>query len=488
MSALNKKSFLTYLKEGGIYVVLLVLLAIIIFQDPTFLSLLNLSNILTQSSVRIIIALGVAGLIVTQGTDLSAGRQVGLAAVVAATLLQSMDNANKVFPEMATMPIALVILIVCAIGAVIGLINGLIIAYLNVTPFITTLGTMIIVYGINSLYYDFVGASPISGFDSGFSTFAQGFVALGSFRLSYITFYALIAVAFVWVLWNKTRFGKNIFAIGGNPEAAKVSGVNVGLNLLMIYALSGVFYAFGGMLEAGRIGSATNNLGFMYDPFLAAMIGGVLVGGALGAINGCLVNWTGLHPFIITLGTNAIFRGITLVISDANSVYGFSFDFVNFFAASVIGIPVPVIFSLIVALILWFLTTRMRLGRNIYALGGNKNSAFYSGIDVKFHILVVFIISGVCAGLAGVVSTARLGAAEPLAGMGFETYAIASAIIGGTSFFGGKGRIFSVVIGGLIIGTINNGLNILQVQTYYQLVVMGGLIIAAVALDRLISK
>ncbi|VFS34888.1 beta-methylgalactoside transporter inner membrane protein [Enterobacter cancerogenus] len=163
MSALNKKSFLTYLKEGGIYVVLLVLLAIIIFQDPTFLSLLNLSNILTQSSVRIIIALGVAGLIVTQGTDLSAGRQVGLAAVIAATLLQSMENANKVFPEMATMPIFVVILIVCAIGAIIGLINGIIIAYLNVTPFITTLGTMIIVYGINSLYYDFVGASPHFG-------------------------------------------------------------------------------------------------------------------------------------------------------------------------------------------------------------------------------------------------------------------------------------------------------------------------------------
>ena len=276
MSALNKKSFLTYLKEGGIYVVLLVLLAIIIFQDPTFLSLLNLSNILTQSSVRIIIALGVAGLIVTQGTD----------------------NANKVFPEMATMPIALVILIVCAIGAVIGLINGLIIAYLNVTPFITTLGTMIIVYGINSLYYDFVGASPISGFDSGFSTFAQGFVALGSFRLSYITFYALIAVAFVWVLWNKTRFGKNIFAIGGNPEAAKVSGVNVGLNLLMIYALSGVFYAFGGMLEAGRIGSATNNLGFMYelDAIAACVVGGVSFSGGVGTVIGVV---TGVIIFTV---------------------------------------------------------------------------------------------------------------------------------------------------------------------------------------------
>lgn len=294
MSALNKKSFLTWLKEGGIYVVLLVLLAIIIFQDPTFLSLLNLSNILTQSSVRIIIALGVAGLIVTQGTDLSAGRQVGLAAVVAATLLQSMENANKVFPEMATMPIALVILIVCAIG----LVNGVIIAYLNVTPFITTLGTMIIVYGINSLYYDFVGASPISGFDSGFSTFAQGFVAMGSFRLSYITFYALIAVAFVWVLWNKTRFGKNIFAIGGNPEAAKVSGVNVALNLLMIYALSGVFYAFGGLLEAGRIGSATNNLGFMYelDAIAACVVGGVSFSGGVGTVFGVV---TGVIIFTV---------------------------------------------------------------------------------------------------------------------------------------------------------------------------------------------
>lgn len=216
--------------------------------------------------------------------------------------------------------------------------------------------------------------------------------------------------------------------------------VLIGMGEFFAILVAGIDLSVGAILALSGMVTAKLMLAGI-DPFLAALIGGVLVGGALGAINGCLVNWTGLHPFIITLGTNAIFRGITLVISDANSVYGFSFDFVNFFAASVIGIPVPVIFSLIVALILWFLTTRMRLG-----------------------------------------------AAEPLAGMGFETYAIASAIIGGTSFFGGKGRIFSVVIGGLIIGTINNGLNILQVQTYYQLVVMGGLIIAAVALDRLISK
>ncbi|EIC84843.1 galactose/methyl galactoside ABC transporter permease MglC [Serratia sp. M24T3] len=298
MNALNKKSMLTYFKEGGIYVVLFVLLAIIIFQDPTFLSLINLGNILTQSSVRVIIALGVAGLIVTQGTDLSAGRQVGLSAVVAATMLQGMDNVNKVFPHLEVVPIPLVILAVCLIGAVIGLVNGIIIAYLNVTPFITTLGTMIIVYGINSLYYDYVGASPIAGFDSHFSQFAQGFITLGGLKLSYITFYAIIAIAFVWVLWNKTRFGKNIFAIGGNPEAAKVSGVNVPLNLIMIYALSGVFYAFGGMLEAGRIGSATNNLGFMYelDAIAACVVGGVSFAGGVGSVAGVV---TGVLIFTV---------------------------------------------------------------------------------------------------------------------------------------------------------------------------------------------
>ena len=324
MSALNKKSFLTYLKEGGIYVVLLVLLAIIIFQDPTFLSLLNLSNILTQSSVRIIIALGVAGLIVTQGTDLSAGRQVGLAAVVAATLLQSMDNANKVFPEMATMPIALVILIVCAIGAVIGLINGLIIAYLNVTPFITTLGTMIIVYGINSLYYDFVGASPISGFDSGFSTFAQGFVALGSFRLSYITFYALIAVAFVWVLWNKTRFGKNIFAIGGNPEAARLSGIRTTRYKVAAYVIASLLAGLGGILLASRIGSSQVNAGggYLMDAVAAAWIGFSLAGSgkpnALGTLVGAVILGVlsnGLVMLSVPYYAMDIIKGLVLAVA-----------------------------------------------------------------------------------------------------------------------------------------------------------------------------
>ena len=326
MSALTPTKPLDFLKQNAIYFVLLLLLIIIIVQDPSFLSLRNFSNILTQSSVRLIIALGVAGLIVTQGTDLSAGRQVGLAAVVAATLLQGMENMNRVFPNLGEVPIPVVILTVCLIGGIVGLFNGLVIAYLNVTPFIATMGTMIIVYGANSLYYDAVGGSPIAGFSENFSTFAQGFFRFGDFKLSYITIYAAVATIFMWVLWNKTRFGKNVFAIGGNPEAAKVSGVNVARNLALIYMISGIFYAFGGMLEAGRIGSATNNLGFMYemDAIAACVVGGVSFAGGVGTVIGVITGviiFTVINYGLTYIGVNPywqyIIKGSIIILAVA---------------------------------------------------------------------------------------------------------------------------------------------------------------------------
>lgn len=326
MSALKQNTSLDFLKQNAIYFVLLLLLIVIIVQDPSFLTLRNFSNILTQSSVRLIIALGIAGLIVTQGTDLSAGRQVGLAAVISATLLQGMENMNRVFPNLGEVPIPLVILAVCVIGALVGLFNGFVIAYLNVTPFIATMGTMIIVYGANSLYYDAVGGSPIAGFSESFSTFTQGFFRFGDFRLSYITIYAIIATIFMWILWNKTRFGKNVFAIGGNPEAAKVSGVNVARNLMMIYMISGIFYAFGGMLEAGRIGSATNNLGFMYemDAIAACVVGGVSFAGGVGTIIGVVTGvliFTVINYGLTYIGVNPywqyIIKGSIIIIAVA---------------------------------------------------------------------------------------------------------------------------------------------------------------------------
>ncbi|MEH8062944.1 MULTISPECIES: galactose/methyl galactoside ABC transporter permease MglC [Gallibacterium] len=326
MAGIQQKKSLDFMKQNAIYFVLLILLGVIVSQDDTFLSLLNFSNILTQSSVRLIIALGMAGILITQGTDLSAGRQVGLAAVVSATMLQALDNTNRVFPDLAEMPIPVVILIVCAIGAVIGMINGLIVAYLNVTPFIATLGMMIIVYGANSLYYDAVGSSPIAGFSKSFSEFTQGFFQLGDFRLSFITIYAAIAAFFVWVVWNKTRFGKNMFAIGGNPEAARVSGVNVARNLIFVYVLAGAFYGFAGMLEGGRIGSATNNLGFMYelDAIAACVVGGVSFAGGVGTVIGVITGviiFTVINYGLTYIGVNPywqyIIKGTIIILAVA---------------------------------------------------------------------------------------------------------------------------------------------------------------------------
>jgi len=224
------------------------------------------------------------------------------------------------------------------------------------------------------------------------------------------------------------------------------------------------------------------------EPVLAILIGGIILGALLGLINGGIVCLTKLHPFIITLGTQAIFRGVTLIISDATSEYKFAQDFRNLISHRIGGfLPVPIIVALLFALILWLITTYTKMGRNLYALGGNAQAAWYSGINVNLHKLIVFVIAGIAFGIAGVVTTGRVGAAEPLAGTGFETFAIASVIIGGASFFGGKGSVFGVVIGGIIIGVISNGLTILNVPTYYQQVVMGSLIIISVTIDRFVS-
>lgn len=286
-------NFKGIIMNGGIYLVLCILLLGIIIKDPSFLSLINIQNILTQSSVRIIIALGVAGLIVTQGTDLSVGRQVGLSALVSATLLQSVSNVNKVFKGLPTIPIPVVILLVIVIGAITGIVTGLIVAKLNVVPFVATMGSMVIVYGINSLYYDSVGASPVAGFDKTYSALAQGFlfrITIGTQKIAlpFLVIYAVLAIIFMWILWNKTTFGKNLFAVGGNPEAARVSGVNVAKTIVIVYMLSGIMYALGGFLEAARIGSATNNLGNMYemDAIAACVVGGVSFSGGVGKISG----------------------------------------------------------------------------------------------------------------------------------------------------------------------------------------------------------
>ena len=221
---------------------------------------------------------------------LHAGRAVGLAAVVSASLLQSPSNPTRMYPDLPMLPVILPILLVMLILMVFGFINGFIISKLYVTPFIATLGMQLILYGVTSTYFDRppYGAQPIGGLDPRFSNLALGGIKIGNYTISYLIIFAIIITAIMWVIWNKTKLGKNIFAVGGNPEAAAVSGVNIPLTLMIVYTMAGALYGIAGSLEVARVGSATNNLGNGYelDAIAACVVGGVSFSGGIGSIIG----------------------------------------------------------------------------------------------------------------------------------------------------------------------------------------------------------
>jgi len=185
------------------------------------------------------------------------------------------------------------ILIAIIAGLLCGLVNGIVVSKLNVPPFIATLGTMVIVYGLNSLYFDMDPnqSQPIGGLRPDFTTIGSGFIGKGQYSIPYIVLIALGVAAIVWVVFNKTKLGKNMYAIGGNMQAAKVSGIDVSKNLIYIYAIAGALYGLAGVLEAARTGGATNNYGNMYelDAIAACVVGGVSTTGGIGTVPGVLV-------------------------------------------------------------------------------------------------------------------------------------------------------------------------------------------------------
>jgi methyl-galactoside transport system permease protein len=293
-SLARQKAIKDFSLQYAIYLVFLALIIGITINSPDFLSIQNLRNILSMSATRIIIAMGIGGVLLTGGTDLSAGRQVGLAAVVSASLLQFMAYPRRMYPNLPELPIWIPILIAMAACAVLGLLNGVIVAYLKVPPFIATLGTMVATYGICSIYFDRppYGAQPIGGLRKDLTTLGSGYIGFdGTYSIPYIVIIALIVAAIIWVLHNKTRFGKNLYAIGGNPDAAKVSGVPVSKNLIIVYTLAGALYGLAGMLEAARTGGATNNYGNGYelDAIAACVVGGVSTSGGIGTVPGMII-------------------------------------------------------------------------------------------------------------------------------------------------------------------------------------------------------
>ena len=277
--------------KGNPIVVMMAIVSIIVgFTIDRFFSFENMNVLLGNTTIRFLIALGVSGCLITKGTDLSAGRQAALAATLTGVMVQRMDYAGRLFSWMPEMNMWVVLLIVLVIGALIGIVTGSIIAYLKVPPFIATLGIQTIVYGFNLIY---TGAQPIGGFTDSFKNFFNWKVlAIGNFKgfSGYILFAVIFGLLF-WFLYNKTTHGKYMYAIGGNENAAEVSGVNVKKKLVSIYVIASLMYAFAGFLMTGKSGGASASMGVSYEleAIAGCTIGGVSTTGGIGTVPGILV-------------------------------------------------------------------------------------------------------------------------------------------------------------------------------------------------------
>lgn len=305
------------LLNNAMYIIIAIAIIFIAAKEPAFLSLSSIVNIISLTASKLPIALGIGGCIVLSGTDISAGRVVGLTACVGATLLQMANYPNKMFPELGVMPLWLVFLIVIAIGAVVGLVNGYFVAKFKLHPFIVTLSTQLIVFGA-VLMYLMIGTNngqTISGLDSSYTEFIRGTLfTIGGVAVPKYVLYSLILTVIMWVIWNKTKLGKNMFAVGSNEEAANVSGVNVFRTVVAVFVLAGVMYGITGFIEGARIASCSANTGLTYesDAIAACVIGGVSFVGGTGKISGIVVG---------VLLLQLIFVGLNFLSVSANMLY-----------------------------------------------------------------------------------------------------------------------------------------------------------------------
>ena len=219
-------------------------------------------------------------------------------------------------------------------------------------------------------------------------------------------------------------------------------------------------------------------------PAALALGAGVLAGLAAGVVNGVIVARFAVPAFVATLGMLSAARGATLLYTEGRPVPALTTEYRWIGASDVLGVPVPVLAFVLVFAAAWWVLTHTRFGRHVYATGGNPHAAEVSGVNVRRVRFLVYVIAGALAGLAGMILAARTGSALTQAGVAYELDAIAAVVIGGTSLAGGVGRVTGTLIGALLIGVVNNGLDLLGVESYYQQVIKGVLIVAAVMLDQ----
>jgi len=262
----------------------------------------------------------------------------------------------------------------------------------------------------------------------------------------------------------------------------------VSINAIIAAGMTFVILTFGIDLSVGSVlafsGAIIAGLLSRGHPLVVGIGAGLLVGGLIGLLNGLIITKGGVQPFIATLGMLTIARGATLVYTDGRPITGLPDAFVWLGAGEIARIPVPVVIMAFVFAASYVVLTQTVLGRYIYAIGGNEEATRLSGVNVAFYKTLAYVISGALSALSAVILTARLNSAQPTAGMGYELDAIAAVVLGGTTLAGGEGGIAGTLLGAFIIGVLNNGLNLLNVSSFYQQVVKGVVILLAVLLDR----
>lgn len=295
----------------------------------------------------------------------------------------------------------------------------------------------------------------------------------------------LLGFAIVYLVFS--LLSRQFFTVSNLTAVALQSSINaiiaVGMTLVIISA--GIDLSVGSIAGLASVVAATVMQG---HGIVIGIVAGVVVGFVAGAINGALTARVGLAPFIVTLGTLTLYRGAALVFTNGQPIYGISETFRLIFAGSIGPVPTPVIFAIVVALLADFLLRRTTFGEHVIAIGGNEEAARLCGIAVDRVKATVYVIAGGLAALAGFVLVARIGAAEPIGGTGYELDAIAATVIGGTSLFGGVGTVGGTLVGALILGGLRDGLTLLNVQSFWQQVASGIVIVVAVLIDKLIRR
>ena len=296
--------------------------------------------------------------------------------------------------------------------------------------------------------------------------------------------YGIVAVLIV--LCIVLSFANQYFLTLGNiADILRQTSINGILAVGMTYVVltAGIDLSVGSTLALAGIISASLVTGPHPHGAAFGLMAGLATGAAVGAINGLLVARLSIPPFVATLGMLSAARGLTYIYNDGMPVTDLPDAYLTIGTGAIAGIPVPIIVFALVVVLFWFVLRYTTYGRYVYAVGGNARSAKTSGISTGKILFSVYVIGGLLAGLAGIILAARTTSALPQAGMSYELDAIAAVVIGGTSLSGGTGSLGGTVVGALLIGVINNGLNLLGVSSYYQQVVKGVIIVGAVLLD-----